>query len=59
MRKLHCSRVEFSRLTRVFRTESDWNTAKRAHFPVSAELVVRVFGRTSVARQSELRTNVR
>jgi len=59
MRKLHCSHVEFSRLTCVFRTESDWNTAMRAHFPVSAELVVQVFGRTSVTRQSELRTDVR
>jgi len=28
-------------------------------FPVSVELVVRVFGRTSVTRQSELRTDVR
>jgi len=28
-------------------------------FPVSVELLVRVFGRTSVTRQSELRTDVR
>ena len=41
------------------RTKSDWNTAKARVFPVNVQLVVRVFGRTTVTRQSELGTDVR
>ena len=34
MRKLHCYRVEFSRLTCVSRTESDWNSRMYCLVPV-------------------------
>jgi len=45
MCKLHFFRVEFSWLTCMFRTKSDWICEPRA-FPVRAEFVVREFGRT-------------
>ena len=38
--------------------ESDWNTVESARVLSSVTLVVRVFGRTSVLRHSELRTDV-
>ena len=38
--------------------ESDWNTVESARVFSSVTLVVRVFGRTSVLRQSELRVGV-
>ena len=56
MCELHCTVVIFPADMRVSQ-ESDWNTAK-ARVLSSVQLVVRVFGRTSVLRQSELRTDV-
>ena len=58
MCEIHCTIVIFPADMRVSQA-SDWNTVESARVFVSVTLVVRVFGRTSVIRQSELRTDVR
>jgi len=58
MCKIHCTIVILPSDMRVSQ-ESDWNTAESARVFSIVTLVVRVFGRTSVLRQSELRTDVR
>ena len=57
MCELHCTIVIFPADMRVSQ-ESDWNTAESARVFGNVTLVVRVFGRTSVLRQLELRTEL-
>jgi len=58
MCEIHCTIVILPADMRVSQ-ESDWNTAESARVFSSVTLVVRVFGRTSVLRQTKLRTDVR